>query len=77
MPRIWTTYVQQRDGNGRVEIKARTSARPASLLGWRKPPGPAGVASATIICSSTTRSAGVRDIDARGPGPVDLVARPR
>ena len=70
---ISASYFSQRDGNGRVEIKAGLGEAGLALLGWRKAAGRPASAEAVLVLEHD-KLAGIRDIDARGPG-LDVVAR--
>ncbi len=70
---VSATYVSQRDGEGRVELKAVLAEAGLAFLGWRKAPGRPASASAVLVLAHD-KLAGIREIDARGPG-LELVAR--
>jgi len=69
------SYTAQRDGAGQVAAKVDLSQAGVAALGWRKPPGPAASASATVELEHD-KLAGISAIEAHGPG-MAIVARAR
>ena len=68
-----TSYSEQRDGQSQVDIKADLGPAGLSVAGWRKAPGPAAQASATVLLTHG-RLTGVPHLAASGPG-LRVVAR--
>jgi hypothetical protein len=66
-------YAEQRDGVSRVEVKADLGPAGLSVAGWRKAPGAAARASATITLKHG-KLTGVPHVAASGPG-MRVVAR--
>lgn len=60
-------YTGLRDKTAQVDVKADLTAAGLSLAGWRKPPGPAADASATVLLKGEKLS-GIDHIVASGPG---------
>jgi hypothetical protein len=60
-------YASQRDGTAKVQVKADLKDAGLALAGWRKAPGPAADASATILLTND-KLAGISAIQAQGPG---------
>lgn len=70
---VSATYVAQRDGSAQVAAKADLTEAGLTLLGWRKPPGPAAEASATALLKND-KLAGISGIQAHGPG-MEVIGR--